>query len=290
MSGGCQGRVLPDGRLHLQHGPIDLIVGAFGGRAAVWQAHAAAWARFQDILEGLVAELPVLRRPMGEGTPEVGGPVARRMVEACRPHRDVFVTPMAAVAGAVADEVLATITNAAELDRAYVNDGGDIALHLMPGRSLSAGLVADLSLPSLDGTIRLTHDLPVRGLATSGWRGRSQSFGIADAVTVLARTAAAADAAATLIANEVDVAHPAIRRLPAERVRDDSDLGQRLITVDVGDLPAEAIQAALDAGARRADHLRARGLIYGAVLVLRQAYRVIGPLSLAVETSWEKPA
>jgi uncharacterized protein len=290
MSRGCQGRMLPDGRLHLQHGPIDLIVGAFGGRAAVWQAHAAAWARFQDILEGLVAELPVLRRPIGDVPPAVDGPVARRMVAACWPHRDVFVTPMAAVAGAVADEVLAAITEAAELERAYVNDGGDIALHLMPGRSLSAGLVADLSLPSLDGAIRVTHDLPVRGLATSGWRGRSQSFGIADAVTVLARTAAAADTAATLIANEVDVAHPAIRRLPAGDVKDDSDLGERLVTVEVGALPAEAVQAALDAGARRADILRARGLIYGAVLMLRQAYRVVGPLSLAAESTREMPA
>ena len=32
---------------------------------------------------------------------------------------------------------------------------------------------------------RSTHDDPVRGIATSGWRGRSFSLGIADAVTVL---------------------------------------------------------------------------------------------------------
>ena len=51
----------------------------------------------------------------------------------------------------------------------------------------------------------------MRGIATSGWRGRSFSLGIADAVTVLAATAAEADAAATVIANAVDLpGHPAI--------------------------------------------------------------------------------
>ena len=50
------------------------------------------------------------------------------MVEACRPFAEVFVTPMAAVAGAVADELLAEMTAAAELERAFVNDGGDIAV------------------------------------------------------------------------------------------------------------------------------------------------------------------
>ena len=41
-----------------------------------------------------------------------------------------FITPMAAVAGAVAEEVLGAMMRAAELERAYVNNGGDIALHL----------------------------------------------------------------------------------------------------------------------------------------------------------------
>ena len=35
--------------------------------------------------------------------------------------------------------------------------------------------------------------MPHRGVATSGWRGRSHSLGIADSVTVVARNAAAAD-------------------------------------------------------------------------------------------------
>ena len=77
----------------------------------------------------------------------------------------------------------------------------------------------------------------MRGVATSGWRGRSFSLGIADAVTVFAGTAAVADAAATLIANAVDLpGHPAFARAPARRCDPQSDLGERLVTVDVGPL------------------------------------------------------
>jgi len=100
---------LPGGRLHLQHGPIDLVIEAWGERHEIAAAYEQAWRRFQDILETLVAELPILRRAVGPAYPLARGPVARRMVAAVWPHRDVFITPMAAVAGSVADEMLADI-------------------------------------------------------------------------------------------------------------------------------------------------------------------------------------
>jgi len=206
---------LPDGRLHLQHGPIDLVIEAWGARAEVEAAYAQAWARFQDILQTLVSELPLLRAPLCDSHPLARGPVARRMIAACWPHRSVFITPMAAVAGAVADEMLAAMLAERKLAKAYVNDGGDIALHITPGEHLDIGVATHPQRPGLSANARIEFESPVRGVATSGWRGRSQSLGIADAVTVLARTAAAADAAATLIANAVHVDHPAIRRLPA---------------------------------------------------------------------------
>ena len=121
---------------------------------------------------------------------------------------------MAAVAGAVADEICAAMAAAGDLDRAYVNDGGDIALHLTPGTAITAAIAARAGLPD---RVTIAHADPVRGIATSGWRGRSFSLGIADAVTVLARTAAEADAAATLIANAVDLpGHPAVARAPGD--------------------------------------------------------------------------
>lgn len=283
MPAGPQAAYLPDGkRFHLHHGPIDLVIGAQGMPGEVRCAYDQARARFEDILAVLVVELTMLRRPVRAPRWRPSGPVARRMMDAAWPHRTVFVTPMAAVAGAVADEVMASLIAGRELRSAYVNNSGDIAFHLAAGEKLGLGIVGDLHRPAIDGLARLSHKLPVRGIATSGWAGRSQSLGIADAVTVLARTAAAADVAATLIANTVDTDHPAIVRRPAFDLDDDSDLGERLVTVDVGDIDPAAIETALDAGERAAQAMRRVNLVEAAVLILKGETRVVGRASRAI--------
>ena len=268
---------LTDGRLHLSHGPIDLVLRAWGAPEAMQAAEAAALRLFPTILPGLVAELPELRRPMDE-RPHVDHPIAQRMIAACRPFAPVFVTPMAAVAGSVADAVLAAMTAAAALDRAYVNDGGDIAVHVAPGEALAIGLVADPTALGLDGAVTLRRP---GGIATSGRHGRSFSLGIADAVTVLARDAATADVAATLIANAVDIAHPAVARAPARSLDPDSDLGDLLVTTNVGPLEPAAIEAALAVGLARAEAYRVAGLIDGAALRLSGEIRATGLTALA---------
>jgi ApbE superfamily uncharacterized protein (UPF0280 family) len=272
---------LAGGRQHFQHGPIDLVLQAWGEADEVQAACEQGWNRFQDVLETLVKELPLLRSPLGAAYPLARGPVARRMVAAVWPHREVFVTPMAAVAGGVADELLEAMLAGRRLRKAYVNDGGDIAVHVAPGETLVSGIVGDVAHPALDATMIL--DAPC-GIATSGWRGRSQSLGIADAVTVLARSAAEADAAATLLANAVNVEHPAIRRASARRVKGDSDLGDLPVTVEVGTLPREAVDAALEAGLEAARSFCDRGLIRAALLLLQGRVRWVAP---AVHTSFK---
>jgi ApbE superfamily uncharacterized protein (UPF0280 family) len=276
---GAQARLLQDGRrLHLQHGPIDIILEGWGEPPEMAAAYRQAATAFVGLLGELAAELPLLRRPIQEPSPAVEGPVARRMVEAVWPHRAVFVTPMAAVAGAVADHLLHRMLQGRRLTRAYVNDGGDIALHLVPGTALTLGAVADIEQARLDGLLPITAADPIRGVATSGRSGRSFSLGIADAVTVLARNAAEADAAATLVANAVDLDHPAIERRPAVELDPDSDLGDRPVTLSVGPLPPDAVEAALTAGAAEAERMRARGLIVAAGLWLHGTFRTVGPL------------
>jgi hypothetical protein len=272
----AQASLLPGNRLHLNHGPIDLVISADGEAADVRRAYQLAAAMFPNILPDLVAELAVLRAPLDGVRPYVCGPVARRMVDAVWHYRDVYITPMAAVAGAVAEHVLAAMVDAAPLRRAIVNNGGDIAIHLAEGQSVRAGVIGDLSLPRLDATIEIVSNDSIRGIATSGWRGRSQSLGIADSVTVLARTAAMADAAATMIANAVNVDDPAIERLPACEVRDGSDLGDLPVTVAVGLLASQKVAQALESGARRAAELQARGLIEAAYLQLQDQVHVVG--------------
>lgn len=264
---------LSDGRLHLHHGPIDLLLSAEGPGAA--GAEALGVARFRTVLQELVDELPGLRLPGCA----LQGSVARVMAAAVAPFRPAFVTPMAAVAGAVADAVMAAALSAGGVRRAHANNGGDIAVHLGPGARFDVAIAAR---PGFPDRIALRHGDGVGGIATSGWRGRSQSLGIADAVTVLAPTAAMADAAATMIANAVDLpGHPAVVRVPARQVKADSDLGDLPVTVGVAALTPDEASAALDRGAAFARDCLQRGLIAGAALFLHPADpRLVGAIAL----------
>ena len=338
LSSGAVRAPLPGRRWHFQHGPIDLVLQAWGDAHDCARAYEQAWARFQTVLPELVMELPTLRKPVppssfslphsgrerarspllrrmgSEGialaarlgaaeTPfphlpsareeradgpllshfvgeedscPLSGPVARRMWRACAPLADVFITPMAAVAGAVADEVLAAMTAGSNLRKAYVNNGGDIAIHLAPGERFETGIVGDLSKPKITAMASIAAEDGVRGIATSGWRGRSFSLGIADSVTVLARDAAAADAAATMIANAVNTEHPAIERRPARDLDPDSDLGEHRVTVSVGALDFDSLAVALARGRRAARGYCEAGLIAAAYIELQGRRIAVG--------------
>jgi uncharacterized protein len=305
MNGRAQIRMLPDGRrLHMQDGPMDLIVEAFGEGREIEAAYRAASGRFVTVLDELCSELRFLREPTREDGPVPAGSVARRMVEAVEPYASrYFITPMAAVAGSVAEETLHAMTAAARLSRAYVNDGGDIALHLTSGQKFIVGMVEhpertrnptfrklrNAGCP-LFGATTIAFPDSIRGIATSGWRGRSFSLGIADTVTVLADTAASADAGATIIANAVDLpGNTKIGRMRASDLAPDSDLGERLVTQSVGQLSGREISDALTAGERAAHRLRELGLIRAAALHLQGEVQVVGAESgscpIAVEAS-----
>ena len=288
MNSRAQICMLPDHRrMHLNDGPIDLVIEAFGAPAEVEAAYRAGTERFATVLDELCSELALLRHQCLAESEWPRGPVARRMMAAVMPYAcECFITPMAAVAGAVAEEILDAMTSQAQLSRAYVNDGGDIALHLSPGEKFVIGMIERPDRPSLFGTTTLLADGPVRGIATSGWRGRSFSLGIADAVTVLADRAASADAAATIIANAVDFpGHPAILRVPACDLAPDTDLGSRLVTQAVGNLAAPEIHEALSAGVATAKRLLKIGLIRAAALHLQGETRVVGtPLEISTSS------
>jgi ApbE superfamily uncharacterized protein (UPF0280 family) len=285
---------LADGRrLHLQDGPIDLIVEAHGSETNLRAAYDAAARRFTGLLDELCGELPMLRQAADPVQCLLQGLVARRMHAAVAPFAaDQFITPMAAVAGSVAEEILGAMVGAARLERAYVNNGGDIALYLADGERFTVGLMDRPDDHGLMRTMVIRADDPSRGVATSGRHGRSFSLGIADAVTVWARTASQADAAATIIANAVDLpGHPAIVRCPAQDLQPDSDLGARLVTRDVGGLSDVEIEDALEAGADKARQLLAVGLIDGAALRLHGETVVVAPREMfRAETAIQRGA
>lgn len=273
-------RILSGDRLHLQHGPSDLIIWAEGAREV---AYRAATKRFSTIIGEIVSELPVLQERMSPLTLEPRGQVARRMHAACLPFTGIgYLTRMAAVAGSVADEILFAMRHQANLSKAYVNNGGDIALYLGPGTSFSTAIKGhdnqDLARIDLKD-----HD-EIRGIATSGRHGRSHSLGIADSVTVLAKSAASADVAATLIANAVDLpGHPGITRCAAHLLDEGTDLGECLVVTGCRRLNAKECTSALSAGNRRAVNFERQDLISAAAIFL-QGYSAISQTHLFTAT------
>ena len=273
-------RMLSGDRLHLQHGPSDLIIWAEGEREL---AYTAAGKRFSTIIGEIVSELPVLQERMSLMTLEPKGQVARRMHDACLPFRNIgYLTRMAAVAGSVADEILCAMRHHANISKAYVNNGGDIALYIGPGTSFSTAIRGhdnqDLARIDLKD-----HD-EIRGIATSGRHGRSHSLGIADSVTVLAKSAASADVAATLIANAVDLPnHPGITRCAAHLLDEGTDLGECLVVTGCKPLNASECTSALRAGNRRAADFERRDLISAAAIFL-QGYSSISQAHLFTAT------
>ena len=273
---------MADNRLHLQHGPIDIIAHVDAPEEVRKRLYSTASHRFSTVLEELVAEMDLLKQPWSADLPDSKGGIAQKMCFAVR-GSDIFVTPMAAVAGAVADEMLETMLFEAQkpdscvehIHRMYVNNGGDIAFWLNTGESFSIGVVDNPGIPELNARVSLAYESPVRGIATSGWRGRSLSLGIADAVTVLAGSAATADAAATLIANDVNVDYPGILKRPAYEVKDESDLGMLPVTVDVPPLPVDKISEALKRGAQTAGNIIRTGKIEAAYLSLQKQTLVV---------------
>lgn len=110
------------------------------------------------------------------------------------------VGPMAAVAGAVAEEVGKELL--AFSPEVIVENGGDIFIAVKKDRTI--GLYAgDSPLTGRLGLDIKAENTPLGVCTSSGTVGHSLSFGKADAVVVISKSTALADACATAIGNRV---------------------------------------------------------------------------------------
>ncbi|MEE9417240.1 MAG: UPF0280 family protein [Acidimicrobiales bacterium] len=261
--------LLDDGRIHVQHGPTDLIITIDGTDEARRGAIQSVGELFGSLLADLMEDVEALRSDVASN-PRVSGVTAQRMVDATAAVAgSAFLTPMAAVAGAIADTVCEAIVRDG-IDRAIVNNGGDIAFYLSEGASLKVGL-ADVSTASPLGKFRIDSTLPIRGVATSGRGGRSLTMGIADSVAVVAPTCAVADAAATLIASAVDLPNSGlVTRVPANDMDAASDLESRPVVIGVQPLTSADANLALQRGLTVAQRLISQRAIGAAALRLQQ--------------------
>ena len=265
-------------RIVMRHGPIDLFVKINAEDPNVLGTALRFISKpFGEVLPSLCEELPMLRTNVEHIAVPPKGTIAERMCKSAASFSGFdAVTPMIAVAGSVADYICGLIDDHFQTRRIIVNNGGDIAFKLDQDQPMAVGICDDVTAPDISTTVTLDWLDPIGGIATSGWRGRSFSLGIADAVTVMATTASQADTAATLIANAVDLpGSPKVIRQSAIELSPDSDLEERKVTVDVGALSQAEINQALLNGAETAERMKAAGLIHSAYLSLRGHRRVV---------------
>ena len=199
--------------------------------------------------------------------------LARNMLESVKTIGDEDLTPMAAVAGTIADAVADWLFER-ETTRVIVDNGGDIAIRLARGESATVGIRPRINNATISHKINLYAGGPNWGVTTSGLGGRSFTRGIASAVSVLATSASIADAAATAIANACYVTDDNIMRIEAEKIDPHTDLTGMRITKKVGPLSMTSIRKAIDPARQKAEFLTKKKIIKGAFISLGDVYTV----------------
>ncbi len=199
-------------------------------------------------------------------------PVIRRMIDAVLQTGDNSLTPLAAVAGAVSDEVGDFLFQKEGVSKVLVNNGGDIALRLRQSETAKVGITLDYFKPEVSHV--LTVSTAISGVATSGFGGKSFTKGIASAVVVWASTAALADASAKPIANSTYVKDAQVHQQLAEEIYPDTDIPGHLVTTFVGDISDVKIEEALDRGMTAANKLRDRGVVFETLISVKGRVRM----------------
>ncbi|UCG13935.1 MAG: UPF0280 family protein [Deltaproteobacteria bacterium] len=154
--------------------------------------------RVRGPLEGYIVQNPDFLYAM---TPLSQDQLAPRVVrEMLTAASKCGTGPMASVAGAIAEQVgLALLQESNEI---VVENGGDCFVKVET--PLQIGIFAGRSGLSHRLALRIQPaQTPVGVCTSSGTVGHSLSFGRADAVTIIAPSAALADAAATMTCNQV---------------------------------------------------------------------------------------
>ncbi|MGQ9824983.1 MAG: UPF0280 family protein [Desulfotomaculales bacterium] len=262
-------KTLKKGKVLLDYGPVTMVVEAKKKGSPDPRAAMAAAREGVVQLARAASWLGVIRLPPGAvATDPAYPPVVNAMIAAVKATGDPQLTPLAAVAGTIAG-FCAEKARDEGADWVVVNNGGDLALVVPPGGRIRVGVWEDLSRTVIGRVLEITHASEITGIATSGFGGRSFTLGIAGAATVLARTPGIADACATVLGNAVNVDHPAIVRVPAASIDPDTDIPDLLVTKEVGNLPPDAVAAALQNGLAKARELYEKNLIAGALISLR---------------------
>jgi len=260
--------VLSGGKAVLvENGPLRLVIQAFSGSVAETELVKEAAEYAFDCLDRVAKAQQLLRLKHSLITSSPQDKIASVMLESVRSVGDEDLTPMAAVAGTIADFV-ADWLFFHRLTKVIVDNGGDIAIRLKEGENARVGFRPVVDSQEITHVIHLGSKFPSWGVNTSGMGGRSLTRGIASAVTVFAQNSSVADAAATAIANDCFAEDEKISQVPAETVDRYTDLGDMLVTVSADGVSEETKIRALENGLKKAEQLMERGTIRGAVIAV----------------------
>ena len=265
--------VIDDESVLVECGPMRLVIRAWNkDQPQISPARQAAQESI-SYLERIARCRPLLSRPWPRIKDLCDDELAQRMITSVMTIGDGDLTPMAAVAGTIADAVADWLFERG-LTRVIVDNGGDIAVRLAEGEEVTVGVRPYVASPLITHVIRLGPRHSAWGVTTSGMGGRSFTRGIASAVTVLADKASTADAAATAVANACVVEDEGIFQLPAEKIDPNSDLTGMLITTEVGPLSMEQRLKAIKSAQEKAEYLVQKKAIIGALIALENQFVV----------------
>lgn len=271
-------RTLDDGRVFVDYGPASMVITARRGEETLSELARSAFPRIRDHLAEIAGQLPRLRQYPGDADFSGLEGLPRVMAEAVLATGEPTLTPMAAVAGTMADAV-ADWLFAQGADLVLVNNGGDIALRLGPGRQVRMGILPDLN-GAISQVVTIRAEDGIGGVCTSGLGGRSFTRGIARSVTVFSRRCATADACATHIANCSYVPSPRVQTCLAGDLDPQSDIAGLQIVCGTQTLEPEEVRRGLEQVRQEAQRQRERGnLLYVAADVQSSQLWYPGPLS-----------
>ena len=248
---------LDDGRVFVDYGPVSMVITAARGGKNDPALAKTAFPVIREALSEMGRAQDQLRRYPASVEREKLTGCARIMADAVLVTGDPLLTPMAAVAGTMADTV-ADFLFAEGAEKVIVNNGGDIALRLGEGQSVTLGIRRSWEGTLRDEPVRLTGESGVGGVATSGLGGRSLTTGIADSVTVLAARCAAADACATHLADASYIESAAVHRAKAGEIDPGSDIADLMVVTAVGPLLEEEKETSLRQVIAAAEHQQRR--------------------------------
>ena len=261
--------LIEDGKLYIENGPTNIIAEAFSlDKKEIYNLICEYSSKY---LKDLSLEIDNLKRPTSENK-KFKSEIANRMFNSTKLFLPDFITPMASVAGAISESILLKVLEKYSVNKIYINNGGDISLYVSESEKFNFSIGGETSYifeyANLNG---------IGGIATSGWKGRSFSSGIADSVTVIAEKASIADAAATIICNKIDLKNSnKIIKKKANDFYENTDLDDRLITVSVENLTEQEIEKAISKGKITSEYFIAKNIIKSVIINLQNNILIIG--------------